>query len=200
MFDRHLKTLLLSVTRSIYEPIGRENWSDWDFDATSLYEFGRTSRLYDEGHKDHAFLELFRYVESQLRLTNYVLEGNLEKEVENFKKVTNLQAEGKIDEANRLLDTLDRAGSESSSRQQKVEHIINDLKGRGYIDDGQMYLLHALRTYRNEVIHTTEPTFTRDPDLDRGIYDALILLCVLMIKSLERVTKTALKRSSTQTP
>jgi len=178
-----LDSLLYAVTAKISDPYSPECWHKLAFESASQSVFSKASNLYDQGHRDYAFFELFRFIETQLRVIDLAMQGVLAKVFQTLAEILQLIAEGKTDEVDTMLNRLDKAGPTGISKQQKVERIINDLRAKDFIDDGEMHMLHALRNYRNEVGHSSYPA------LGVGMYEALILLTIPTIRSLEEVIR-----------
>jgi hypothetical protein len=186
-----LDSLVYTVTGNISSAGNPDCWHTWHFEPASHATFDRAYSLYSQGHKDYAFFELFRYIETQLKMTLMTLEGVTAKLFGVLAKVAQLNIEGKSDEAERFLESLS-GSAPSQAKKERVEHIINELKEKGFLNDGEAFLLHALRDYRNEVGHSTYPT------LGPGMYDALILLAIPLIRNLEEALGRAMKRAFPQ--
>ncbi len=187
MSELDLGSLLNTVTAKITSQYSDDAWYEWKFLPTSTAGFSRAATLYSQGHQDYAFLQLFRVIETQLRLTNLTLRGLIRKLFEVLSEFLKLQLEGKADEAEKILEKLE--GPAPLAMKDRVETIINELKSQGLIYECEMYTLHALRCYRNDVIHQ------QFGELELGMFDALILLSVPIIKRLDDVMAKAAKRS-----
>jgi len=152
-----------------------------------MYEFGKASELYESGHKDLAFHHMFKFIETQLRLMDYALQGGLARDIAIIEKMTSFQSEGKLDEANAFLENINV--NDSAERPKNIGTIIISLQRKGFFNEGEAQLLQALRAYRNEIAHDTQHS------IDSGIQDALILVTVPLVRILEEAYGKALKRA-----
>src|SRR5438876_3653311 len=73
------------------------------------------------------------------------------------------------------------AGVTIEKKPDRVEKVIHLLKEKGILSDGDAYLLHGLRAYRNEMTHTPIP------DVVTANAEALLVLSVPMVMHLEQV-------------
>src|SRR6266567_2478101 len=81
------------------------------------------------------------------------------------------------------------AGVTNEKKPERVEKVINLLRDKGMLSDGDAFLLHGLRAYRNEMTHAPIP------EVVTANAEALLLLSVPMVAHLEQVAgKVAIPR------
>ncbi len=182
-----LQLLMGTIFAKIYDNSSEKAWWKWAFQLSANESFDKVSRLYSSGDRDHALIEVFRLLESHLRSVYFSYSGAMEKALDNVVEVYKKYQRADYYPDPRDFDPSVRKYIEEVNKQ-KVEKIINELKALTVINEGEMYLLHALRYYRNEVAHQL------DQEVTEGVYEALFLSAIPLIKRLEEETVHAEKR------
>lgn len=76
-------------------------------------------------------------------------------------------------------------GFSSTDKPEKVERLINGLKDKKMLSDGDAFLLHGFRAYRNVIAHSWQP------DIHGSTTEALMLLSVPLLMQLEQIVGIA---------
>ncbi|SRR6266566_3784073 len=76
-------------------------------------------------------------------------------------------------------------GFSSTDKPEKVERLINGLKDKKMLSDGDAFLLHGFRAYRNVIAHSWLPS------IHGSTTEALMLLSIPLVMQLEQVVGMA---------